>query len=652
MRKNLRIAALVGMLAGLTVGLVEAATVARAAHRLPASTVWSLGLVTVGLYAALGWAVFGVLGFVAGAAVGVARRSQALNLCVPLSALGAASVPVVLLLGQPSQEAFRPLWAMAMGVGAAALTWFLAAWLTRRRRSRPVAAGNRARRGWALLLWPIPFLVLVAVLGMRIAFPRARPGAPSVIVITVDALRADRLGCDGSDLGLTPNVDRLARDGVVFENAFSSAPWTAASFGSFLTSRFPSEVGLVRRDRVEDHVRFEGGVFTPQPTLPEILRQAGYITISELSNPQIRHDRGFSRGFVAFRNLDDLLLPGTVSLPRLGRYERWFKRTVIGRIAAALATPALRYRAMPGLDKDDGRRLVRDAEERLARRDSRPVFLWVHLMDVHVPYPARAVSAETRADFPHPPFEITAQFCKDLVYRRIKLSAEGKRYLEAVYNDQVRHADICIGKLLDYLKTQGLYDNAMIIVSADHGEEFWDHGNFEHGRTMYDEVLKVPLVVKFPRNRYGGARLSQLVRLLDLVPTVADVTGIPVPKGVRGRTLVELLNPASQPSRPRQLYADSTLYGEEQSALRTDEYKVIFRTESRTMEVYDLRSDGGEHHNLFADHAVAAALRERLLRLARDSERSSAWWSKYGEKAPPLDRESIKRLRSIGYMAR
>lgn len=647
MGRSLKIAALVGVFAGMVVGIAEAALAARGGHRLPTVTVPWLWLITVGIYAIMGWAAFGVLGLVIGALPPISRR-----LIVTFSALGAAVVPAAILLGHPSTDPFRPVWALAAAAAAGGLTWLVVARLAGRTEHRADLLGSHRRHAWWLLLWPVPFAAVVAILGVRIAYPSTRAGTPNVLIITLDALRADRLGCDGSPLGLTPNLDRLAKDAVVFRSAFSSAPWTEASLGSTFTSLFPSELGLVRGSRVEEEVRFEGGVFTPQPTLAELLRDAGYLTVAELVNPQIRRDRGFSRGFVQFRNPDDLVLPGTILLPRLGRYEQWFASTSLGRVASALAGPEPRHKALPGVDKDDAERLVGDAEDRLASSGGRPVFMWMHLMDTHVPYRSHAVSSATRVAFPHPAFAITDRFCKDLVWKRVQISAEGKRYLEAVYNDQVRHADAWIGRFLQYLKDRRLYDNTLIIISADHGEEFWDHGGFEHGRTMYDEVLRVPLLVKFPGSKYGGTQVAQLVRSIDVLPTVVQIAGVPVPRGIRGHTLTELLTGGGSASKARELYAESTLYGEEQKALRTAEHKLIFHIESRKMEVYELRSDPGEHRDLASDQAVAGALREQLLRLARESEQRGAWWAKYGEKAPPLDQESLERLRSIGYMAK
>ena len=711
MRMHLRTAALAGTSVGMVVGVAEAVGAARAARQLTApADFWPVWIITVGLYAAIGWAAFGGLGLVVGVVAGCSRRLRPEKVRLAYYSLGAMALPAGLFLAHPSDSPVTLvlLWLEVgvVAVAAGAAVWFGAGLARGRLGVKPAGAGSlllgcfvaggfwarwgadglsaveglgsvtaglavavaaygwsvlrargivsggpsRASHGWLLLLWPVPFLAGIAWLGMRIGFPAAPRGAPNVLLITVDALRADRLGSYGSKRNLTPNLDRFAQDAVVFEKAFTSAPWTAASMGAAFTSLYPSELGLVPVERDVRHNRYQGGLFTPQPTLAEVLRRAGYVTAAELSNPQIRRDRGFARGFITFRNPDDFYAGRTPGLPRLDRYASWFLQTSVGeRVARAVLREPRFYRA-GNMRQDDAERLVRDADAWLDARPERPFFLWVHLMDSHVPYNSQHASGGTRAAFPRPPFEGTAEFYKELVWTSARLTDPGKRYLQALYNDEVRHADLWLGRLLERLRRRNLYDNTLIVITADHGEEFWDHGGFEHGHTMYDELLHVPLLVRLPRGAHAGERVSEQARLMDLLPTVLQGVGLPNPGGVRGRSLLELLG-GGRAHEDRVLFAEATLYGEERKALRTPAYKVIFHTESRALEVYDLRADPAERVNLAADPRVAADLRERLMRLARESERRTAWWVRFGQKAPPLDQRSLERLRSIGYAA-
>jgi len=656
MRNHLRAAVIAGMFAGVVVGIIEAASAARATGKLAGPTLWPLWAITVGLYATMGWAAFGVLGLVVSGVRVPLRRTRSASHPASYYIAAAVAVPAALILGRPYDPAdvfFTAMRAVAACTISGAVVWLVIRLARGRLVFHPRGAGactSPARI--ALFGWPIPFLALVAWLGLGVAFPTAPAGAPNVLLITIDAMRADRLGCCGNRLGLTPNLDRLARDGVVFEKAFASAPWTEVSVGSMFTSLYPSELGLLPRARGEGETHYEGGVFTPQPTLAEVLRGAGYMTAAELANAQIRRDRGFARGFIRFRNADDYYGWRALALPRLGKYETWFVHTSIGARAAARLQREPRYYAAPEVGKQDAERLVRDAEAWLDSRPGAPFFLWLHLMDTHVPYNGREQSAATRAQFPTPPLDATPQFYKDLILKRIGISDAGKRYLEALYNDGARHADRWLGDLFARLHKAGLYDRTLIVVSADHGEEFWDHGGYEHGHSMYDEVLRVPLLIKFPRQQYAGERVRGQVRLLDLLPTVLDVAGLPTPHRVRGQSLVALLREHAMGRDTDQLFAEDTLYGKELKALRTSRFKAIFHPASREMEVYDLRADPGERHDLARDPRVAARLRERLSSLARESERRAAWWTRRGLKAPALDQESIERLRSIGYMTR
>lgn len=655
MRNHLRAAVTAGMVAGVTVGIVEAAAAAQATRGLAGPVRWLLAAVTVGLYAAIGWAAFGVLGLIVSGVVTALRRARSGSRPAFYAVVATMAIPAALILGHPFDAAdtfFVVLRAVAACLMVGAAAW-LAVWFLRRRfgaRAHAVACSASLGR-IALLAWPAPFLALVAGLGLQVAFPTAPGHAPNVLLITIDALRADRLGCYGSKLGLTPNLDRLARDGVVFEKAFASGPWTEVSVGSMFTSLNPSELGLFPRLRGEGETHYDGGLFTSQPTLAEVLRGAGYVTAAELANAQVRRDRGFARGFIRFRNPDDFCGWRALALPRLGKYEAWFTHTAIGaRVAAGLRIEP-RYYSAPGVSKQDAERLVRDAEGWLDARPRAPFFLWMHLMDAHVPYNAREQSRATRAAFPTPPLDATPQFYKDLILKRVGISEAGKRYLEALYDDGARHADRWLGDLFARLRKAQLYDDTLIIVSADHGEEFWDHGGYEHGHSMYDEVLHVPLLIKFPHRHYAGERVSQQVRLLDLLPTVLDVAGLPKPSGARGQSLASPRQFAAL-GDSGELFAEGTLYGEELKALRTSEYKVIFHPASRVMEVYDLRADPRERHNLAGDARVAADLRRQLLNLARASERRTAWWARHGRRAPALDQASAERLRSIGYTAK
>ncbi|HUT74392.1 MAG TPA: sulfatase [Armatimonadota bacterium] len=543
------------------------------------------------------------------------------------------------------------LGAIAIG-GLVGLTLY-ALWARWLRSRRPVL-GRRVFR------WLVAAAVTVTGVGLPLAgahamlpSPRRAPrrGTPNVLLVTVDALRADRLGVYGNERRLTPHLDSFARDALTFEQAFASAPWTASSLGTMLTSRLPSELGLAPRSYESYVVGFVGGLLTPQPTLAELMRAEGYVTAAEVVNPTIRSNRRFGRGFDRFRNPDDPARNGGGPLPRFGIYQGWFTQTALGRLVAGTVREEPGYYQAPGLDFDDAERLVRDGWLWLKHPRRRPFFMWMHLMDPHLPYDPPQKSATTLAAFPRPSLKMTPELAYLLVHREVIPDDQGKRYLEALYNDEVRYADRWLGWLLDQLRRAGLYDDMLIIISADHGEEFWDHGGFEHGHSVFDEVLHVPLLVKLPRNESAGRRVPAQVGLIDLLPTVLAVSGLPRPTGVRGRSLIALARAGEAAPDDRELFVEHLLYGAEQKALRTARHKVILHPRTGEVEAYDLRTDPGEHHNLAGGPRAPFALRGRLLALTRASEQRTAAWLRAGVTAAPLDERTTERLRSLGYVA-
>jgi len=718
MRAHLRTSATAGMVVGMVVGVSEAIAAAGADDRLPpGAEFWVLWAVTVGIYSALGAALFGVFGLL-GAAASLLRRIRYERLSHPYCALGAATLPVYFIVRHTDLRLPGDVLALfsakvaAVSIVLGAIAWLAARFLSTRRgvgtgavhgvvvgylaaggvwarcapngvsaleKAGAVAAGvvlclavcfvseklrrngcghlKRAALPRYLILWPIPFVLLVGLAGMRIAFPSPPRGAPNVVLVTVDALRADRLGCYGNAGGLSPEVDRLARESVVFDNAFTAAPWTAPSVASLLESRFPSEVGLWpggRRRQVSIHER---GIRTSEPTLAEALRSAGYVTAAEVANANLSRHRGYARGFVTFRSADELdadeFAAEALALPRLRRYGDWFVHTSIGQGLASAAHDYPRYFAAPGIDIYDGEWLVRDALGWLRRERRRPLLLWMHLLDVHqYASDPRRTSHATAALFPHPPFEPRPRLLEDRTQGRVVLSAEGKDYLRALYGDGVRYADRWLGFLIANLRELGLYQDALVIVTADHGEELGEHGRFGHARTVYDEVLRVPLLVKFPRGAHAGTRVRAPVGLIDIMPTVLDVAGLPIPRGVRGRTLLTLVGKHEGSSGERELYAESTPYAKEEfKALRTARYKAIFHTRSHAMEVYDLVKDPHERRDLAGERRVAPELRKRLLQLARESDRRTAEWARLPRKRWYVDERVREQLSALGYAA-
>lgn len=364
-----------------------------------------------------------------------------------------------------------------------------------------------------------------------------------MIVLTIDTLRADRLGIYGHHRDTSPNIDALALDSIVFDNAVTPETMTQPSVASMWTSLYPYETGVVG-----NLYRLEDGYVT----LAEILQAASfdtgafvsnYVLIRELSNQQ--------QGFAVY---DDVL-----DKERLAGGERRAAGTV--------------DRALEWLD----------------RERTGPFFLWVHLMDPHGPYDPPAPFDEAFRRRGGKPRLIAR--ARIPVYQ-FRGSRDRRFYLDN-YDGEIAYMDRELGRLLDGLRERGLYDDALIVFQADHGEHLGEHGiYFSHAGHVYEGALRVPLLLKLPGSRRAGLpeRSAELVSLLDVAPTVLDVVGLPIPDHYRGRSLLE----AGSDEDGRKLLVRSA--GPQVRALRTRDRVLIHIIDSKTRKVvgreyYDLASD-------------------------------------------------------------
>jgi hypothetical protein len=300
-----------------------------------------------------------------------------------------------------------------------------------------------------------------------------------VLLILVDAMRADHLGCyAGKDMG-TPNVDELARQGVVFQNAISQASWTRPSTASIMTGLYPSQNGLGGRwSKTKEGKRIRAGALDPSiPTLAEILTAAGHTTAFLGGNANLKPLFGITRGFTH----------------NLWRFT------------------------------NDGSLVVEDFERWLQSERPESSFSYIHFMDVHNPLPVETIPArlDTGLDL-------------DLV-------KESRNELMSYYAAAVRRADQHVGRVVRSLESAGILEDTLIIVSADHGEELGEHGGMlSHGRSLYRELVRVPLVVRLPGRAFAGERIEDPVELIDVLPTTLDQLGCP-PADVPGQSLLPLI---------------------------------------------------------------------------------------------------------------
>jgi len=467
-------------------------------------------------------------------------------------------------------------------------------------------------------------LVLVDVASVGISRAHGRPAEvttesahrPNVVLISVDSLRRDSISGLVRGLSCTPNIDQLAQDSVSFSWALAAAPWTKPSVGSMLTGFPPDSIGLLAlQGRLADGV----------PTLAERLADVGYRTAAFVSSPWLRPEYGLGRGFRTYHSY-----PQTVG----GSFgERLLERAVPEVFGTGVTSERLSALAWDWV--------------RMGGRE--PFFLWVHYLDPHTPYcPPVSFLPDSV-----PPQGMDGSFDEsdvDSVLRGAKgRTPEERLWIRALYQAEVRYVDYCIGGLLRELRARGLYEDSLIILTSDHGEEFWEHGGFWHGHSVYNELIRVPLLVKLPRE--SGPHASDVaVSTGAIAGTVMDVCRLPRrrPTPVLG-SLLEYDREADRVD-PDVLSGGTYSY-EEKDALITDGWKLIRGVVTGREELFDLRTDPDERRDCTASEGPRVKLiRDRLMARKAENKRLAAAAGATEAKPAVLSPAQVQQLRSLGYL--
>jgi arylsulfatase A-like enzyme len=425
---------------------------------------------------------------------------------------------------------------------------------------------------------------------------RARPpapagGRPSVVVFLMDALRADHLGAYGSRDPASPRFDAFARDAVLFEDASAQSSWTRPTVASLMTGLGVDAHGV------------DGLTSTLVPeitTLAEAFGAAGYRTGAFVANPVVSPALGYNQGFAVWR--------GDPLRERPGRDV----------VRAALAW----------MDEARG-----------------PFLAYVHTLDPHRPY---APSPDHWRPFLFDGYRGRRDVAA--ILREGGPSLDEIRFVRSAYLGEIRENDAAFGELLDGLRARGLDESTLVAFSADHGEEFYDHGGDGHSGTLYQEVLHVPLAIRLPGS--GGRRVAAPVQQMDVMPTLLALAGVPGPE-VEGRDLSSACRGAQEDGAGALLVSRVVNASADKRAVRLGRMKLIVNEEPRPsparLELYDLAQDPGERHNLAGRYPVAA----RCLR-ARGAARRAAEEARRARlgagRTTPMTPEQEEQLRALGYI--
>lgn len=480
--------------------------------------------------------------------------------------------------------------------------------LPERRVLRLCAGFGRRAVSSALALAAAAVLMAGPGCGRRAKVTSGGP-RPNVLLIVVDALRADRLGCYGYTRPTSPNLDALAAEGTLFENDMSQAPETPPSVPSILTGMLPREHGMGWMLPGQDVYQQRHLAY---PTLAEILQKHGYTTAAICANPVVGPEIGADRGFQVF------------DYP-IGRLSVWLHKSTAQFNAAA-------EKWAQGYDRRAG-----------------PFFLYVHYIATHNLYtPPSKFCVFGRPGYtamddkvnvamndvfdPHSDRSVTAA-----ALAKHGVTRSDVERLSDLYDDEVLCADYYIGSLLQRLKDRGLYDNTIVIVTADHGEAFLDHSQLKHGGSLYRELLRVPLIVKLPGVR-GGRKVEALVRSIDIAPTVLSAADLGRVASMTGQSFYRELA-EGKPITSRVGVAD--LPAKQMAAVRNGDMKLI--ESPGRVELYDLASDPGEMKDLSRVMPKQVAQLEETLQREKEHHPVAT-----GKTRPP-NRKELQVLRSLGY---
>lgn len=481
-------------------------------------------------------------------------------------------------------------------------------------------------KGWvSALAWALLALACTTPSSNEAAVDPAAPAPsrPNVLLYLIDTLRADRVGAYGYSRPTTPTIDALAADGVVFEQAYAPGPWTLPSVVSLMLSQ-----PMCRHGVEVDGVRID----TEATPLAEVMSEAGYATASFIANTYAGRLSGLERGFDTYR--------GPV---------------------------------------DDAGELVGGF---LDETGDEPFFVYVHDVRPHDPHQAspeslapfgevdsetlkrmrnRAVKYRqlTRADFAHGTPVGSTDNTREQRTALARLDQIHEPYGVA-YDARVREADEQVARTLDELRQRDRLDDTIIIVLSDHGEELGEHGGWLHDQSVYDELVRAPLVLRLPGGEHAGERIRTTVSLLDVAPTIADLTGVSVPDDAfEGRSLAPLLAGHAEPHAAplvasmrrnhKKYYGPwKKTRGDQNLVVRDGPWKAIWNVEPDTVELYDLSADPGERRNLSLEHpAIAKRLAAHARTyLAQCQERRG----RPQQTSAEISEEAAERLRALGYV--
>lgn len=447
-------------------------------------------------------------------------------------------------------------------------------------------------------------LLAVALFGCA-RIPEPVAPRPNILLVTLDTVRGDRLGSYGYHRDTSPFLDSLAAEGVLFNRAYSVSSWTVPSMASMLTGLHPESHGVTHGLVQQGEIFGQEVLSDEYQLLAELLEQAGYRTFGVTASLHLASEFGFGQGF--------------------GRYEN------VGFASADKVLPVLESMQ----------------EEILLGEE--PYFLWLHLFDPHDPYRPRQPWIGSYFPEPEAATEFGLLGPRELRrHRRQRRAAEDGQFekviefADAAYDSEINYTDRAVQSAFE---TLGVSPEDLIVITSDHGEEFLEHRGFGHAETLFEEQVRIPLIVRLPGKAHSGKVIEEPVSLLDILPSILDWLDLDQPETVHGQSFLTSLEATTIPPRP--LFLSLSRTRSDLSSVLVGNWKYIHDNKKRSRhKLFDLASDPGERTNLIGKEPerTGEMARELSNHLAMaESQRLASTL----EEVPP---ETVEQLRALGYV--
>jgi arylsulfatase A-like enzyme len=426
---------------------------------------------------------------------------------------------------------------------------------------------------------------------------------PNIILITMDTTSIDHLSCYGYERETSPNLDKFAEDGLKFGNAYANSSWTYPSHASLMTGLYPISHGAFY------DVKSSTGIYDftvnrfndSNVTLAEILQRHGYTTIGVIGGVWLKKRFGLDKGFDIYE--DDV-------------------RDLTGLTAETINNIVLKH---------------------IDQNTKEPFFLFINYFDPHYPYTAPE-PFDTR--FEKRPLSDIESTEADINKDRKKMPRKDREIFEGKYDGEIAYMDFYLGKFFEYLKEIHAYDESWIIVTADHGESFGEHDYIGHGAALYDNLIHVPLIIKYPKSWTIRNDLEERIQLMDIMPTILSKLNIPVPETCQGQPLGQVKHRIiSEVNRNMSdIKKNGDRFNRDQKAIYQGPYKLIWSSNGED-ELYDIVEDPRENKNLAGeDPSRVSELTRELEAWYRDVPKSKK--SSLGD----IDQKTMEQLKALGYL--